>query len=574
MRFLAAVVCVLLIPVAVSGQENDDLREVDAPQQRVREIAAAASHVSEAKAAFVAAIRRFVEKVSGADGDEVPAVRASIADIRATLAKWDVAIRGYRNALSGIGESAEAHVALGTTYFDRGTTADAVDQFRRAISISSKWAEASLLLALALDAQGKREDAARALTTAARARPESPAIGYATVQHAVAGGSEDEISRALLNFRDRHDRVLRAPTPKTRATPFVKLGLLRESPGVAPVFAPAIYAEGFRLLNARRYTDAVAAFQRALETRGTAREEHSLLTSAESLVASKRVDEAEHALKEIVAALPQSGQAYYRLGRLYQSQSRMPEALAAFSASSERAVFIGRDSLYETIAALRVAEGEFDGAIAAYRLQLQANPNNAPAHRRLGDLYAQVGRSGEALAEFAASLSINPGDADAHASRAQTLLRLSRFADAEAAARMAVALRPDHQAAQYALGTALIRTERMAEGVTVLNEFERLQAATRARNDAAWQIKLLTDQAREQAARNEYEAAADLLRRAAAYAPADGSIPLAAGALLMKAGKFDDAIPLLKNALDRGATDAERYLAEAAAAVERREAGR
>jgi hypothetical protein len=30
----------------------------------------------------------------------------------------------------------------------------------------------------------------------------------------------------------------------------------------------------------------------------------------------------------------------------------------------------------------------------------------------------------------------------------------------------------------------------------------------------------------------------------------------------------------LKNALDRGATDAERYLAEAAAAVGRREAGR
>ena len=98
---------------------------------------------------------------------------------------------------------------------------------------------------------------------------------------------------------------------------------------------------------------------------------------------------------------------------------------------------------------------------------------------------------------------MDPGDADAHASRAQALLRLSRFADAEAAARIAVALRPAHDAAQYELGTALMRTGRTEEGLAVLQEFERLQVATRARNDAAWQIKLLTDQAREHAAREE-----------------------------------------------------------------------
>ena len=71
----------------------------------------------------------------------------------------------------------------------------------------------------------------------------------------------------------------------------------------------------------------------------------------------------------MVVELPESGQACYRLGRFYQSQSRKSEALAAFAASAERAVIVGRDSLYETIAALRVGEGEFTGAIAAYRLK-------------------------------------------------------------------------------------------------------------------------------------------------------------------------------------------------------------
>ncbi|HVQ15671.1 MAG TPA: tetratricopeptide repeat protein, partial [Vicinamibacterales bacterium] len=521
------------------------------------------------------ALRRFVEGLQDGPDADTPSIRAAVSDMGVVLARWDGAIRSYRVALSAVGDSAEAHVALGTMYLDRGYAPDAVDQFRRATTTSPKWAEASLLLALAYDAQGKRNDAARVLTTAARAKPDSAAIGYARVQHAVAGGSEDEISRALLDFRDRHDRVVRSSGPSnSRAAPFVKLGLLREAPGLAPVFAPAPYAEGFRLLHARRYGDAVAAFQRALDAQGTVREEHTRLTLAESLVASTRVEDAERALKEAVDALPESGQAYYRLARLYQSQSRMPEAVAAFAASSERAVIVGRDSLYETIGALRVADGDFAGAIAAYRLELDANPNNAAAHRRLGDLYAQDGRLGESLAEYAASLSIDPRDADAHASRAQTLLRLSRLVEAEAAARMAVALRPDHQAAQYALGTALMRTERTEEGLSVLQEFERLQVATRARDDAAWQIKLLADQAREHVARQEYAAAAGLLRHAATYAPADGSIPLAAGALFMKAGKFEDAIPLLKSALERGATDAQRYLAEASAALARGEVSR
>jgi tetratricopeptide (TPR) repeat protein len=566
-RLLAAIACVLLIPAALSGQENGDLRDADSSQQAVREIAAAAQRTNDAKAAFVVALRRFVEGLG--DGDDRPQTRAAVAEMNAALARWDAALRNFRVALSSAGDSAEGHVALGTMFLDRGLASEAVDQFRRATGISPRWAEAWLLLGLAYEGLGKRDDAARALTAAARAKPDSATIGYARVQFAVRSGVEAEISRALLEFRDRHDREVRPVAVRTQAAPFVKLGLLRESPGVAPVFAPARYAEAIRLLNGRRYSEAVASFQHALDTPASARDERARLAAAESLLAAGQVEDAQRALTETVAALPESGQAYYRLGRLSQSQSRMPEAVAAFAAASERAVIVGRDSLYETIAALRVADGDFAAAIAAYRRELDANPNNAAAHRRLGDLYAQDGRLGEALAEYAAALSIEPRDADAHASRAHALLRLSRFSDAEAAARVAVALKPDHAAAQYALGTALMRTERMDEGLSVLQEFERLQADTRARNDAAWQITLLKDQARAQAAREDYAAAADLLRRAMTYAPTDGSIPLAAGALLMKAGKYEEAIPLLKDALERGAPDAQRYLADANAALEK-----
>jgi tetratricopeptide (TPR) repeat protein len=629
----AIVVCVLLVPVYASAQSPETRDQSPETSDQSPDISAAAARTTDAKIAFVTALRRFVEAMSGMYGDEGPPLRKATADMAAALQHWDVAIKRYRDVLQ-TASGAEAHLALGVAYFDRGLIADAADQFRRAVTLAPRWGEASLLSALANEAVGKRDDSAQALTRAARAAPGSPAIGYARVQHAVAARDEAEVSRLLLEFRDHHDRSDRA---KPGSAPFVRLGLLRESAGVAPVFAPALYAEGFRLLNLRRYREAVVALQSAvdrdplatddvhLDTRvragaelrdgrrapaiarleqaverwpdatelrrvlavayaaderyaqgveqltramqHNAGDERSRLTMAEIMLVTGQPAAAERALKDTVTVLPDSGQGYFRLGRLYQSQSRMPEALAAFVASTARAVLVGRDSLFETLASLRVSEGEFAGAIAAYRLELDANPNNVAAHRRLGDLYAQEGRLGEALAEFAAALLIDPNDADAHASRAQTLLRLSRVGDAEAAARKAVVLNPAYEAAWYALGTALMRLDRRDEGLLALQEYERLQVAMRARNAAAWQLKLLKDQALEHAARQEFGTAADLLRRAVAYAPPDGSLHLAAGALFVKAGDFEQAIQVLKEALGREAHEAHRYLAEAYAAI-------
>ena len=613
---------------------------IQTPDAKVlREAGAAAARAGEAKAAFVAALRRLAEGLPGARGDEGPRIRTAVAEMRAALKQWDDALGGFRATLAAVGGSADVRVALGTAYLDRGLTSEAIDQFRQAVALAPRWGEASLLLALAYQAQDKRQQSARALTTAARATPDSPAIAYANVQQAVATGDESEITRTLLAFRDRYDRGAPPTASATPSTPFLRLGLLRETPGAAPVYVPARYADGFRLVHAGRYDEAAATLQQAIErdplaatdetlderVHATAamregsltgaiarleravaqrpdatelrrmlamayagderygqsleqlsaaiqrdgRDERSRLTSVEILIASGQTDAAERLLVETIALLPESGQAYYRLARLYQAQSRIREAIAAFTSSAERPVLVGRDSLYETIAALRVSEGEFGDAIAASRVELEVNPNNAAAHRRLGDLYAQDGRLGESLAEFAAALFIDPRDADTHASRAQTLLRMSRFADAVAAARTAVTLRPSHEAAHYALGTALLRTGKTDEGLATLQKFEQLQAAARARRDAEWQLKLLKEQAVEQVARQDYRAAADLLRRAVAYAPPDGSVHLAAGALLIKAGEYEDAIPLLQEAVAREALEAHRYLAEAYAALHR-----
>ena len=131
MRLLAAIVCVLLIPAPVAGQENDDLRESDSPHNlfvkspprrrgQVKRKRNSSPHFAGLSRDFPAA------------DDDGPRDSCGRGDMHAALARWDGAIRSYRAALTRIGDSAEGHVALGTMYLDRGLMSDAVDQFRRA----------------------------------------------------------------------------------------------------------------------------------------------------------------------------------------------------------------------------------------------------------------------------------------------------------------------------------------------------------------------------------------------------------------------------------------------------------
>jgi tetratricopeptide (TPR) repeat protein len=190
-----------------------------------------------------------------------------------------------------------------------------------------------------------------------------------------------------------------------------------------------------------RHADAISQLTIAIQA--APGDERSRLLLADVLVAAGRNGEAERVLLDAIAALPDAAQPSYRLGRLYQSQSRVPESVAAFRSTTERAMLVGRDSLYETIAALEVGEGAFAEALSDYRREIEVNPNNAAAHRRLADLYAQDGRLRESLAELAAALLIDPGDADAHANLGVAYYQTGDLARAIASTERAVALAPD-----------------------------------------------------------------------------------------------------------------------------------
>src|SRR5206468_1594766 len=96
----------------------------------------------------------------------------------------------------------------------------------------------------------------------------------------------------------------------------------------------------------------------------------------------------------------------------YQSLARYPEAVRELEQAAHFSPVVGQDALYEMIAAIYVAQTDFSRAADALRKQIAVNPNNADAHRRLGDVYVRQDRLEEALAEFSAALLISGRNVD------------------------------------------------------------------------------------------------------------------------------------------------------------------
>jgi tetratricopeptide (TPR) repeat protein len=252
-------------------------------------------------------------------------------------------------------------------------------------------------------------------------------------------------------------------------------------------------------------------------------------------------------LRETVAALPASAEAHFELGRLYQSLERRLEAADAFAAAAAFKPLVGVERLYELIGRLRLADADFDGAIEAQWRRVEASPNLADAHRSLGETYLQLGRHDEAHAELVAAVLIDSADAGAHAALAQVHLRAGRYDAAAAAARAALARDANHLGALYALGTALVRLGQAGEGVAAIERFQTLQAASRARDERAWNQKLLAQTAWMHAEQGQFDEAVALLRDAATIEPTAETY-LSLGVVLKRAGRHQDALEALERA--------------------------
>jgi tetratricopeptide (TPR) repeat protein len=617
----------------------------------------ASAEAQDPRDVFIGALGEFSLGLRGESGDEGVRLRAALERMRRAVEAWDERIRISESAMQADRKGADAqgavrlHVALGAVYLDRGRHADALRELAAAAALDPTRADipqfqalappspsATARLADARPASGGGSSApADHLAKAAALDPRNPVLSYEYARSLSASGRRDEAVKELERFLALQPLSLQ-PSPAPSA-PFLRAGLVQESPGVEPFFPPARYASGFALLQGGDYAGAVRQFAEAFaadplaaapgaETGAVTRaaaalrdgvletaiqqltlattlepdrsepyrllgqayvlddqhdkaiqaltravtlnpaDERTHLALAAAFVRNNQLAEAAQHLQQTLKAVPESGQAQYELGLVYQRDGKYPEALEAFEKSLRFQPLLGANSVYQTIGALRRSQQDFDAARDAFTKRIDLIPNDAAAHRELGDVHLQQGNHTEARAEFTVALMLDPTNIEAQAATAQLHLRDGRYQDAADAATRVLGIDPDHREARYALATSLIRLGRAEDGKRELDIFQRQQTENAAARARLFELEGMRREAAISAAGGDHENAIALLRKVVDADPAIAGSLLDLGFALIDGSRHADAIPYLLKAVELGAHyEVHRHLAAAYAAI-------
>ena len=138
----------------------------------------------------------------------------------------------------------------------------------------------------------------------------------------------------------------------------------------------------------------------------------------------ERFDEAEKVLQETARAAAAGRAGAVPAGPAATSRAASTtRRLKNLEYAAQFTPLVGRDPLFEMLALIYASQADFERATEALRKQVGVNPNNADAHRRLGDGYVRQGRTNEALTEFLAALLVDPANVLSHVGIAQLQLR-------------------------------------------------------------------------------------------------------------------------------------------------------
>ncbi len=111
--------------------------------------------------------------------------------------------------------------------------------------------------------------------------------------------------------------------------------------------------------------------------------------------------------------------------------------------------------------------GDFQGAEAAYRGILEAQPDHPDALHLLGVLFYQSGKSDAAVDHIKRAILVNPSAPAYHSNLGAALIHLGRMEEAASSCREALRLNPDYPDAMNNLGGILKEQGKLGEAVEV-----------------------------------------------------------------------------------------------------------
>jgi tetratricopeptide (TPR) repeat protein len=389
---------------------------------------------------FVAAVRELAGAALEAGPTTRQHVQAATDRMSAALAQWDRTIGAVESRITRDLENAPGtraynlHLELGVLYLERGRLADAQRQLEMASAADPRAPEPRVLRATALELGGQRDAAGREWQAVWSADRTNPIAAYQML--CTGGGMAADRSAALSSLVSAYRRLLAADEPP-RLLSFAAVNVVPDTFSAAPIVGDAATAAAFAHLAEARYDDALAALRRE-------------------------------------PAATESPLARFARGREYEQANRVHEARLEYQAAVAGALS-GRSLLYVGIGRLAQVEGDFDGAVEAFKRAVQLNPNDVNMHRELALAYAAKGAVDDAFTEFTAALLLNPRHAEVFADIGRLFLDAGRDAEALPPLYRALALAPERYEARYAIATGLTRMGRSDDAARELAAFQQAQ---------------------------------------------------------------------------------------------------
>lgn len=122
----------------------------------------------------------------------------------------------------------------------------------------------------------------------------------------------------------------------------------------------------------------------------------------------------------------------------------------------------------------RLAEEDWDAAVAAFQRATAVAPSSALAHSKLGVAYVHKGRWDDAFTEFSRAVQLDPRYAPAHSNLGNVYRERGRLDEAIACYQKAISVDPDYWIAHQNLGVVYKQQGRIGDAVREFKTATRL----------------------------------------------------------------------------------------------------
>jgi tetratricopeptide (TPR) repeat protein len=555
------------------------------PTAAMQQVWQAAGTLHETKLQFIAAIQRVTQAQAGLFGDERPQLEAAVTAMRRALEAWDEGIVRFVTATNGLTMSADLHVARGTVLLDRHRMADALRELNEAAGMAPDRADVPALQALALGAQGRPAEALQALARAAAKAPDNPVLVYGQAQRALESHQPADAQRYLARVAQllaprMHDA---AAAPQA---PFERVGLIRQVPGLAPIFPLARYAAAYAALASNDFPGAVAAFEQAMQGDPLGRSgepARGAVLGAAGALRRGQTGEARRLAESAISAAPDEAEAQRVLARALWVDGANEQALE--HAATAVRLSMGDERTRLLHAELLASAGQSAAMRQALEDVVRAEPKSGTAHYRLALLHQADGRLAEARAAldqcarlnavvgqdhiyflqgsiaanqadidatieaYTRRVDVNPNSTEAHRQIGEVYFLQGRDDEALAEHSVAVLLAPRNGRAHGGRGQVLLRQQHYADAVAA---FRQAVSAGDDRLETRYGLGVaLTRDGHAEEGRVEIDASQELRAKAIAQ----GQLEFEQAALRraavaeQEAGRHDEAVALFERVL-------------------------